>query len=222
MLEFLAPRFFAEQALAASSKVAMASVTALSTAFGPELDGDEAMARLDGLYLRAVRGLPVESFDEEGLRRCLLGLEVREGSLWRWLMGELASKVGVREVVFAFPPAFSQGSMMHLYYLTHVVLIETDYLMKPVGSALCGELAQLEAALIPLIHAESWDLLSQCVMCLNRARKPAVHATKALCAAQRRDGSFAEASASPRAAAHCTAAAVLALAGALDLERSAP
>ena len=223
MLEFLAPRFFVEKQLAGRRDGALKALGKLSTAFGPRLDVEEAMARLDGLYLRAVRGLPPRKFDRRALQRCVVRAEQQEGTLWRWLMGELAARLGVRAALALderWP--FAAQPTLHLYHLTHVVLVETEYLRRPVPARLGRELGQLQQALEPLARAQSWDLLAECVLCLNRAGIRADRAIEALRAAQRPDGSFAEAGSSPRVGAHCTAAGILALAGALDLERSAP
>ena len=223
MLEFLAPRFFAEKKLAAASDAALKALQKIPAGFGVRLGGDEAMARLDGLYLSAVRGRCVRTFDRAALKRFIEQGEQKEGRLWRWLMGELAAKVGVDA---ALPLdghwAFRQHPILHLYHLTHVVLLDTEYLMKPVPERLGKELEQLQLATDRLIQVEAWDLLAECVMCLSRAGTSSRPAIEALLGAQRRDGSFAERTASAREAAHCTAASFLALAGALDLERSAP
>lgn len=207
MLEFLAPRFFVEQRLAGPRDVALKALATLSTAFGRGLDAEEAMARLDGLYLCAVRGLPPRKFDPEALKACVAQQEER---LWRWLMGELAARLGVD----ARFPIESSG----LYHLTHVVLVDSEYLMKPVSQPL----EELERALDRLAREEAWDLLAECIFCLNRAGTPTKSAVEALRGAQKKDGTFAESGSSPRVVAHCTAAGILALAGALDLERSAP
>jgi hypothetical protein len=223
MLEFLAPRFFAEQKLRAPTDAAMGALGKLPVAFGPKLDAEEAMARLDGLYLRAVRGLPLRKFDPAALKGCVERAEQQEGLLWRWLMGALAQRIGVdAELALEERWPFQWQPTLHLYHLTHVVLIQTEYLMKPVPQAISPELDVLAQALDRLTRAGAWDLLAECVMCLNRAGLPAKSAIQALLEAQKPDGSFAETGSSPRVAAHCTAAGILALAGALDLERFAP
>jgi hypothetical protein len=224
MLEFLAPAFFAEHRLAARSAEAMRALQQMPASFDKTLDVSEAMARLDGLYVCAVRGVAVQAFDRRALQRAIARSEAQGGPLWRWLMAALAARLGVADDGFALEGRwpFQTNPTVHLYHLTHLVLIATEYLRTPVPAGLADELGELEAALPRLIGAAQWDLLAECVMCLHRAGVPARPGVEALVAAQNADGSLVETAASTQAAAHCTAAGLLALAGALDLERSAP
>ena len=224
MLEFLAPKFFAEHALSARSAEAMQALQQLPASFGKKLDVSEAMARLDGLYLCAVRGVAVQKFERRALQRAIARAEEQGGPLWRWLMAALAARLGVADDGFVLEGRwpFRANPTVHLYHLTHLVLIQTEYLRAPVPGDLKDELAELEEAIPRLIRASQWDLLAECVMCLNRAGVPAMAGVDALVAAQNPDGSLVETGSSSEAAAHCTAAGLLALAGALDLERSAP
>ena len=224
MLEFLAPTFFAEHALAQRSAEAMRALQQMPASFRKKLDVAEAMARLDGLYLCAVRGVAVQRFEKRALQRAIAQAEGQGGPLWRWLMAALAARLGVADDGFVLEGRwpFRADPTVHLYHLTHVVLIQTEYLRTAVPAALKDELAELQAAIPRLIRARQLDLLAECVMCLNRAGVPAKVGIEALVAAQNPDGSLVETGSSSRAAAHCTAAGLLALAGALDLERSAP
>ncbi len=223
MLQFLAPKFFEEHALGPQLDEALGALGNVPARFGPTLDTEEAMARLDALYLRAVRGLAVRDFQASEVIAAVDRAGEEGGPLWRWLMGALAARLGVTTV---YAPQgrwpFKHHARTHLYHLTHVILIATEYLRTPVPAALSPELDELEAALPALVIAESWDLLAECVMCLTRAGRPVSLAVAALTAGQQADGSFFETGSTPRLTAHCTAAGLLALAGALDLERSAP
>lgn len=224
MLEFLAPRFFARHALSARSAEAMRALQKMPASFGKKLDVSEAMARLDGLYLCGVRGVAVQQFERRALQRAIAQAEGQGGPLWRWLMAALAARLGVTDDGFVLDGRwpFRANPTVHLYHLTHIILIDTEYLRTPVPAGLADELRELEGALPRLIRASQWDLLAECVMCLTRAGVPARAGVEALVAAQNADGSLVETGSSAHAAAHCTAAGLLALAGALDLERSAP
>ena len=223
MLEGVAPKFFAEEQLAAPLKAALEGLKKVPATFPPSIDSDEAMARLDALYLRKVRGLEPRAFKPEAVKAAVLASGRQSGELYGWLMGELAFPLGVEaRVPLSQRWPFRDERVIHLYHLTHIVLIDTRYLMTPVPEALVDELSELNGAMEELAAQRFWDLLGECVFCLARAGTPAPHAVEALLAAQGPEGGFAEADASPRSAAHCTAVGVLALAGALDLERSAP
>ncbi len=223
MLQFLAPRFFAEHQLQRPLASALEGLRKVPATFGPKVDDDEAMARFDALYLRKVRALAPRPFKPAALKAAVATATARTGTLFGWLMGELAVPLGVEaRVRLPCRWPFREDRVIHLYHLTHLVLVDTLYLMKPVPRDRVDELIELQGALEGLAAKGSWDLLGECVFCLARAGTPSPGAIEALLAAQRPDGSFAEADSSPRSAAHCTAVGVLALAGALDLEASAP
>lgn len=223
MLEFLAPRFFADCRLQPRLDAALAELIKVPATFSAKVDDDEAMARLDALYLRKIRGLKPSRFVASELKAAIKRSEQRTATLFGWLMGELALPLGVKaRIPLESRWPFRSQQVIHLYHLTHIVLVDTEYLRKPVPIELADELVELQGALGSLAASGSWDLLGECVFCLNRAGTRAPDAIEALLRAQRGDGSFAEADSSPRSAAHCTAVGVLALAGALDLEASAP
>lgn len=223
MLEFLAPQFFAEHKLKAPLAAALEGLKKVPAGFGAKLDPDEAMARLDALYLRKVRGLEPRKFSPVALKAAIAAASRQLGTLYGWLMGELAAPLGVRaRVTLSEQWPFRHDRVIHLYHLTHIVLVDTRYLMKSVPQNLVEELIELHGAMDGLEEKGCWDLLGECVFCLNRAGTPTPRAVDALLGAQKSDGSFAEAGAGARSAAHCTAVGVLALAGALDLERRAP
>lgn len=213
MLEHLAPRYFAERKLKPVLDAALEALLKVPSHFGPTVDADESMARVDALYLRVIRGLRPRVFDQAQLKRACAQAGEEEGPLWAWLMGELAAPLGVAAPAEPWP----LNRTLRLYYLTHVVLIDTQYLAKPAKPE-----PELLLALPDLIARKEWDLLAECVMCLARAQVRTPEAVAALRLAQGPDGRITEPGLSDRAGAHCTAAGLLALAGALDLERSAP
>ncbi len=225
MLEGLAPQFFAEHRLARPLKAALAALNKVPARFDPKIGADEAMARLDALYLRKVRGLKPRTFDPGSIRAAVAWTGEENGALWGWLMGELAAPLGVDarvRLAERWPFRREEDPAVHLYHLTHLVLIQTEYLRRRVPEALIDELVELQAALPALIAKGSLDLLGECAFCLSRAGTAVPQAIEALRAAQKSDGRLAEEGMSSRELAHCTAVGVLALAGALDLERPDP
>lgn len=225
MLEALAPRFFAEQQLAAAFDRSLAALNKVPANFGPKVNANDAMGRLDALYLRKVRGLEPRAFDPAAVERAVKRAGEESGPLWEWLMGELAVPLGIdARLTFdqRWPFARYEDRTTHLYFVTHLVMIDTAYLMKPITVVLVDELYELQQALPALIGRNALDLLGECAFCLNRAGTPTPEALEAMRAAQKSDGRFVEPGASARASAHCTAVGLLTLAGALDLGRPAP
>lgn len=214
MLEHLAPVYFAERQLGPALDASLEALLDVPAHFGPNVDADEAMARLDALYLRKVRGLKPSGFDAAKLKAACARAGEEQGPLWAWLMGELAAPLGVDARV---GPGSLADQTLRLYHATHVVLIDTRYLALP--AAVDPVLAQ---ALPRLAAKGQWDLLAECLMCLARAGSAHPDAVAALLKAQRNDGRICEDGMDDRAGDHCTAAGLLALAGALDLQRRAP
>lgn len=211
MIEHVAPVTFAAHGLT------FPSLAEVPAEFDASLTDEEAMARLDVLYLRAVRGEAVEA------PRGLLAAVARvEDPMWRWLMRQLAARLGVVAQVSSFDERwpFRKNPRLHGYFLTHEILIATEYLRVPVPPGLSDVLDALEKV-VPTLEGQ-WDLLGECVMCLARGGRAVPEAVTLLKKAQRPDGSWAEEGATARESAHCTAAVLVGLAGALDLKRSDP
>ncbi|MHB8878885.1 MAG: DUF6895 family protein, partial [Myxococcaceae bacterium] len=215
MLEGHAPRFFHEAHLSPALEAALAALGGLPAAFGFEVGADEAMARLDGLYLLRARGLPAASPSPDELRRYTEGvLEVR-GPVWGWLFGEFSRAIGV-EPPFTLPQrACRDGSRLEdLYWLTHLFLLQTGYLKKPLPpGALAVETEELLLAAPWAVEQGSADLAAELAFCLQAAgeRRSAEHCDLLglLARHQRADGSMKTSEHSARWEAHCTAAALV-------------
>ena len=88
------------------------------------------MARLDGIYLLAERGTPRE-VDAWALRQYVRGVAQGGEAIWAWLMAELMAQLGwVRPVTYP-PRALRDWRLADLYWATHLFLLETRYLRKP-------------------------------------------------------------------------------------------
>jgi hypothetical protein len=194
MLEGHAPRFFAEQGLGPELSTALDALDAVPTQLAAGLNADEAMLRADARYLKGLRRRTVPPLDEAAARQCLAHVGATEGSLHAWLIGAL---VGVKV------PYVSQSRYHDLYWLTHRVLLGTDYLQRP-AQHLTEELAALEQALDSLWQPELADLLGEVLFCLQRAGRDVSAAVERFSLNQRADGAFLDA--------HCTAVGLLVLA----------
>lgn len=220
MLESHAPRFFREARLARALDAALCAMQGLPAGFGFEVGVDEAMGRLDGLYLLRLRGLPAASPAPDELCRYVEGVLQVRGKLWGWLFAELSRAIGV-EPPFSLERACRDGSsrLEDLYWLTHLFLLQTGYLRSPLApGTLAAETEELLLAAPWAVEQGSVDVAAELAFCLQAAgerQSPEHSALLALLAReQRADGSMKTPEHSERWQAHCTAAALVALAGA--------
>ena len=215
MMSTLSSHWFERIGLEGELRDALDRLSGVSSEFESGLALDLAMSRLDALYLCRLNGRPVKTFDAAGLARYIEGAESAFGLLPAWLMGEQAYVLGVearRELPEPFPFA-NQNWLLHLYHLTHILMLESDYFLRPGRVARRqDELAQLERAVPPLIAGQMWDLLAEAQMCFRAGGRFNPAADTALRAAQRADGSWSERLQGRREAAHTTAACLVAVA----------
>jgi hypothetical protein len=103
--------------------------------------------------------------------------------------------------------------MLHLYFLTHLVMLDSDFFLQPVRAARFeDELAQLKRAIPFLISGHHWDLLGETQLCLAACGVSCPSANAALLKAQRADGSWSEKGQDARQTAHTSASCLLGLA----------
>jgi D-amino peptidase len=227
MLETHAPRFFQAAQLAPRLEAAMAALEGFPHEFEAGLDTEAAMGRLDALYLFHERGLGAPSADPAQLGAYVEGLQTSHGPLWAWVFSELGKAIGVASLPEVSPRACRGRSKLEdLYWLTHLVLFETRYLRRPLAArCLRAEVDELAQAAPWVIGDERLDLAAEVAFCLQAAgrRRAAAHRSLValLARRQRPDGSLGEprqllesAQSALRREAHCTAAALVALAGA--------
>jgi hypothetical protein len=224
MLEGVAPRTFTTLGLQASLDAALETLTQVPNGFEPGLDPFEAMARLDALYLRDLRGLPVAPFSKGDLRALIEGMKAQGNDLFAWLFAELARPLGVDVEARVGLVMRLRSPLIPLYELTHVVLVDTGYLLRPASEG--------SRALAPrLLEGATWaagqgqlDILGELLFCLGAVGARIDEGLLApLLAAQHADGHFEDAGtlgttgpAADRERAHTTAAAWLGLAAALE------
>jgi hypothetical protein len=215
MLKGLAPRFFAKHALQAELDHALERLDELPATFEVGLELDQAMSRVDALHLRKVNGLRVKTYDAEQLELYIAATLDTRGLLPAWLMSEQVKTLGVAAPV-ALPARFpfvESHWLMHVYFVTHLFMLDTDYFLRPAEPArFWEELDQLERAVKPLIDGQYWDLLAETELCLASCDRQSPAALSALRSAQQDDGSWAERGQDARQAGHSTAACLIAVA----------
>lgn len=221
MLRGLAPAFFAANGLQTEWEQALDRLRSVPARFPPELTLDQAMSRLDALYLRRLHGTEKESsFDRAGLADYITGLREPPALLAAWVMGRQARTLGVEagpvwEERFPFA---EESWQLHLYFVTHLFMLESDYFLRAVEPAhFSQELEQLERGLRPLGQGRRWDLLAEAQLCLASCRRAEPDVDQALRKAQRIDGSWAESGHDIRQAAHTTCSCLVALAAAREI-----
>jgi D-amino peptidase len=223
MLEGHAPRFFSRHALRAILQDALQRLARLPTAFPQGLDPFTGMARLDALYLLRLRGRPTRGVEAAELRDYLLHGGFASGRLWGWLMGELAGRAGLLPRAPPAPRVLRQSQRQDdLYWLTHLFLLETDYLARaPDAQVLLPEREELLLAAPSIVAGRQVDLAAEVALCLQSCGEQGAAEHRALLSLigrhQARDGTVRDPSRGagddPRAVAHCTAASLVALAG---------
>jgi D-amino peptidase len=209
MLEGHAPRFFAAQQL---GPVLDASVAALRVQpFDAPHDEQLMMARLDAVYVLRERGRKAE-VDAGELQRCIAQVFARD-PIWGWLLGELAHQLGLPgRVTLADPRPFRRTHRLaDLYWLTHLFLLETRYLHRPLPrpgfEAMTEEVLLAAPSAVAQGELDVAAELAFCMVVAGEANAPEhEHVLSALSAAQQRDGRVGDA--------HGTAAALLAFASA--------
>jgi hypothetical protein len=168
MLEAHAPDFFAAAGLGPTLERAVARLDGLSDALPPDLDPFVAMWRVDGVYVRACRGRPHPR---------LAGLPgyVRENGsrapLHAWLMWEMATQIGlVERLSFPLRPLRERSRVHDLYCLTHLFLLATWFLRRPLDVAeWAAEIEELLLAAPELVADQRFDLAAEVAFCLQLA-----------------------------------------------------
>ncbi len=226
MLEAHAPRFFRAARAGAPLRAAVAALAYVPTAFPAGLDPDVGMARLDALYVRRERGLPAGRVNRAELARYVVWVGATYGPLPGWLLAELACAFGGKAPALrGTRPLRPSHRVEDLYWTTHLFLLETRYLRRPLAEG------RLERETEELLLATPWvveqglvDLAAEVAFCLQVAGEAssAEHgaALALVVRSQGHGGAIVEprksewtAEVSARQEAHCTAAGLLALAG---------
>ena len=221
MLDSLAPKLSDRHGLRDKLSLCLSSLHRVPTGFPSDLEVDEAMSRLDALYLQALHGIALPQWSVPELDSYIRELcQTTEGRLPGWLMGEQAAILGVSartEFEERFPFHNTDWSL-HLYHLTHIILVDTDYFYRKAESKRYSEeIKHFTQAVDLTVQHGMWDILGEIEFCLAACGQKNERALKGLRAAQRADGTWAEVPRVPRHEAHATAACLLALAASDEL-----
>ncbi len=176
MLEHVAPSLFAERKLEATQSEALEACRSVEFDFSG--DPVRLQAGVDAWYCRFLRGLPHEPPSRERLATVLIGLSLDEHALtptlsrgerenrllYAWLIGEQCARCGVDVRVPLKPRHFKGTHPLHdAYWLTHLVMLDSDYFAKPLShpdrSGWGDELSALE------LHDD--DLAGEIALCLR-------------------------------------------------------
>jgi hypothetical protein len=173
MLRALAPRLSQAQGLQALHAQALERCATVGYGFDGELDPDRLQAGLDAWYCRHLAGLPHPPPDREALKTALGWLEDGGDLLYAWLLGELAHRCGldVRTPLEGRP--FLRVSRLHdAYFLTHLVMLDTDYFQKPLSHPEAAAWGDALLELVPwLARHPNDDLAGEVALCLRFMRR---------------------------------------------------
>jgi D-amino peptidase len=223
MLEGHAPGAFARRALGPTLEAAVAALAEVPLALPPGLSPDVGMARVDAWYVRRERGLPHAELEPQALRSYLEHLDEEGHGLYAWLLGEMVASCGL-DVRLSIPERALRdvSHLVDLYWLTHLYLLGSRYLRTPLEDARAAawteELLVATPWLVEQGHVDLAAEVAFCLQCVGESGSGAHEALLTLLAAhQRPEGHLCDDTTGPspdESAAHATAGALLAFAGA--------
>jgi D-amino peptidase len=175
MLEALAPKTFASQHLRPALNLALERCAQVGYGFFEARDADRVQAGLDAWFCRHVRGLPHPQPDPQQLRAALDWVG-QQHPMYTWLLGEIAARCGI-DVRTPVPQVPFSG-LAHGYYLTHLVMLDSDYFAKQVSHPDAQTWATSLEGLVPgLAREPNLDLAGEVAFCLHfmgRDARPAL------------------------------------------------
>lgn len=180
MLEAVAPKLYAARSIQPIHEATLQACANVSYAFD-ESDADVLQAGIDAWYLRHVRGLPHHKPDEARLRAMLQRLKDSGDAIYSWLLGELAARAGLDVRLTFTNGQFSEPPLHGAYFLTHLVMLDTDYFTRPASHAEVRDWSDALARLIPWLTREpNPDLAGEVALCLHFLKHPEATAAKKL------------------------------------------
>lgn len=164
MLEHLAPGLFRERRLAELQRAALEACRQVPCEFR---NAQGLQAGVDAWYCRHLKGLPHPAPDPSALRAALQWLADDDQLIYAWLIGEQAARCGVDVRLQVEERPFRESSRVHdAYWLTHLVMLETDYFARPSLDSARDERELNE--LVPWLLANPLpDLAGEVAFCLR-------------------------------------------------------
>ena len=166
MLQHLAPRRFASRSLHLALTAGLERCADLP--FTYDGSGAELEVGVDAFYLRRLAGLPSPAVELERFARALARLQSEGEGLYAWLLGEQVGRFHPEVKLRLGDRPFRTPRLHDGYYLTHLVLLDTDYFARPVShpdaSAWADALLDLGDWLVRRPNA---DLLGEVVITLK-------------------------------------------------------
>jgi D-amino peptidase len=168
MLQYTAPVLFERLALKSKLEASVLRCGKVKTACTRLTSPDGAQAEIDAWYVSTLYHQSHQPPEPWRLHATLRELHVQEYSLYTWLLGELAARCGI-DVRFNFGPRpFRDNQVVDGYYLTHQVMLESDYFMRPVPAATGRFLSKALTALVPWLQTHpNLDLAAEVALCLQ-------------------------------------------------------
>lgn len=169
MFEHLAPKAFAARALEGPQRLALERCATLDCGFSGALEADRLEAGIDAWYCRHLKGLPHPAPDRDALRTALQWLADDDQLLYAWLLGEQAARCGLDVRVEVGRRPFLHVSRLHdAYFLTHLVMLDTDYFAKPLTHPEAKDWGDALLELVPwLTRKPNDDLAGEVALCLR-------------------------------------------------------
>lgn len=169
MLAHVAPRRFEARGLKPLLEDALRRCARVDYGFDQATSADRLMAGLDAWYCRTLYQLPHAPPDPFALRTALQWLEDDGDLLYAWLLGELAHRCGLdaRRPIEGRP--FLAFSRLHdAYFLTHLVMLDTDYFARPLSHPDATAWGDALLELVPWLERKpNDDLAGEVALCLR-------------------------------------------------------
>lgn len=181
MLEHVAPTLYAAQHAGPTHLDALQRCARVDYGLDRALDADRLQAGLDAWLCRHLKDLPHAPPDPFALRTALRWLADDDQLIYAWLLGELAARCGIDVRLPVEPRPFRGASRVHdAYYLTHLVMLDTDYFARRLSHPDAASWGDELLALVPWLERRpNLDLAGEVVLCL-RVMKRDTAAARAL------------------------------------------